>query len=347
MKVRKNKKMPRRSKKKKSVALGSGIAGALIVTALFAVTQKNTPDVSEEMISRTEEEGTGSSEPSATEGMASSIRASGYTTSELFVFADAEPFSDLDTPPEVTAVAPPPEPYRLCDDQFSSSFTIGGNYTHVNFKPSGNSSFHGNLGGAQGAYEYKSKGGFYAGITGSWKQGHMHGSAGKRSLLYIDTQERLGYTVTTKECEFSCTFFSGLGYRHYGQKLVPTTGDTLKFRYNDLYVPVGFESDYSVYSWFSVGLDATWMAQVYPTVSITPLKGSRWVLTKTFSNFSVKVPINFALTENRRFHLSFNPFYERWKDGHSTAKTSTGVSLGLPSNTYNFWGGEVNFIYCF
>jgi hypothetical protein len=42
-----------------------------------------------------------------------------------------------------------------------------------------------------------------------------------------------------------------------------------------------------------------------------------------------------------------NPFYEHWQDGHTTAKLSNGTPLGLPGNTYNFYGIELNFSFCF
>jgi hypothetical protein len=248
---------------------------------------------------------------------------------------------DTYTPTEETA--PAPKGYQRPD--FTYYFDIGGNYTHVDFEPHGNPSFHGNLGGAQGGFEFKPLNNFYEGLLVSWKQGHMNGSSGKRSLLYIDIQERLGYTAACHR--FACTLFTGLGYRHLGQKYQPNVGGDLKFRLNTFYIPVGAATEYAFTSWFSMGLNATWMPQVYPTISISPLKGARWMLTKKLSSFSVQLPINFTVTQDKKFHIIFNPFYERWVDGHSTAKTSSGVSLGLPGNTYKFWGGELNFLYSF
>lgn len=230
-------------------------------------------------------------------------------------------------------------------NDFSYYFEIGGNYTHVDFTPHGNSSFHGNLGGAQGGFEYKPLNCFYQGILTNWKQGHLHGSDGRQQLLYIDVQERFGYTAACHR--FACTLFTGLGYRHIQQKHYPNVGSSLNFRLNTFYIPVGVASDYAFNKWFSLGINASWMPQVYPTISIVPLKGARWVLTRSLSSFSVSVPFNFAVTQNKKCHIIFNPFYEQWKDGHSTAKTSTGVALGLPGNTFKFWGGELNFVYSF
>jgi len=224
-----------------------------------------------------------------------------------------------------------------------SFLQLGGDYTYVSFKPAGLPSFHGNLGGAQVSYEYKRMDSFYGALTTDWKQGHMHGTDGKRHLLYIDVQERFGYTATCAQEKVMFTFFTGLGYRHLGHKFIPSTGSVLYFRYNELYVPVGVLADFVAASWFTLKLEFTWMPQVYPTVSIVPLKGARWILTEQLANFYGSIPLDFTLTKGKTFHLVIEPFYERWKDGHSTAKTSTGIPLGLPGNTYNFWGVNVNF----
>jgi len=234
--------------------------------------------------------------------------------------------------------------------QGPSCIQFGGDYTYVHFAPQGLPSFKGSLGGAQASYEYKPMNSFFGGLMSSWKQGNTHGTDGHRKLLYIDVQERFGYTVATCEEDFMFTFFTGLGYRHLGHKFTPTTGSVLYFRYNELYVPVGVLADYVATSWFTIGLEFTWMPQVFPTVSIIPLRGARWILSETLTNFYAALPLDFTLTKCKLFHLVLKPFYERWKDGHSTAKTvglSKPIALGLPGNAYNFWGVDVNFAYHF
>ncbi len=235
----------------------------------------------------------------------------------------------------------------VCIKEWDSCLQIGGNYTHVNFKPKGNPSFRGNLGGAQGLYEFRPVDRFYGAAKLAWKEGNTHGSAGKRSMLYIDTQERVGYTFGYDNSDGRFTLYTGLGYRYNGQKLSPNGGPSLQFRYNEIYVPVGFNLDYSFNSWFCWGIDFTWMAQVYPTVLITSLKGARWSLTDKLANFYVDLPFTFSLTKNRRFLLIVKPFYERWLDGRTTAKTDEGIPLDLPGNTYNYWGVDLNFGFCF
>ncbi len=228
-----------------------------------------------------------------------------------------------------------------------SCLQLGGNYTHVNMKVKGQLSFHGNLGGAQGSYEYRPWNRFYGGARLAWKEGSTESSGAKRSLIYVDAQERLGYTYASHSRKWLLTFFSGFGYRYLSQRLKQSGQSSVTFNYNEFYIPVGLLSNYFINSWCSLGLNAIWMPQVYPTVKITPLKGARWILKNTYSNVLVELPMTFFFTQNKRYSLILKPFYEHWEDGKSTAKTSNGTPLGLPGNLYNFWGAELNFGFSF
>lgn len=229
----------------------------------------------------------------------------------------------------------------------NSRLQIGGNYTWASIQPHGHTTFHGSLGGAQGMYEYIPMNSFYGAAKLAWRQGTLHGHAGKRSLLYIDAHERLGYTFSFCDTKYLLTLYSGLGYRHYGQKFDPKEGSSIKFRYNEFYIPVGAVSGYNINNCFAIGLGFTWMPQVYPTVTIVPLKGARWKITTQLANFYVEMPLTFTLTQDKRFSLVINPHYEYWRDGHTTAKTSSGIKLDLPGNTYNFGGVDINLAYSF
>lgn len=222
-----------------------------------------------------------------------------------------------------------------------SRIAVGANYTHIRMKPRGHSAFDGDMGGAQGLYEYRPMDDFYAGAKLAWKQGTSRSHAGRRSQLYIDTQERMGYTVSYDHENGAITFFSGLGFRHNGQNYKPKSGDDLSFYYNEFYVPVGVTTECLLNDWFSCGISLIWMPQFYPTVTIVPLDGARWILENKINNFYVEVPWIFAFTSDHRWTVTLTPFYEHWQDGHSTAKVA-GVDLGLPGNTYNYWGIDLN-----
>lgn len=254
----------------------------------------------------------------------------------LSLYADEmEPLSEMSSAP----------PVEYCKDDWVHNFEIGGDYAHVNLKPMGSSNFNGNLGGMQGLYEFRAKHNFYGAAKLAWRQGNTSGSAGKRFLRYIDTQERLGYTFGPNDEDWRLSLYSGFGFHFLGQKLTPKTGASLTFNYNEFYVPVGIKADGLIYSWFGMGFEFSWMPQVFPTVTINPLGGSHFNLKNKISNFYANVFFDFKLCD--RFYLTVVPFYEHWEDGKTTAKTATGLKLGLPGNTYNYWGVDLNFSYRF
>lgn len=228
----------------------------------------------------------------------------------------------------------------------ASSVEIGASYTRANIKVDGDPSFNGNLGGIQGSYEYKPWNSFYGCLRAAWKEGKTENPDEERKLAYVDVQGRVGYTYSPC-CDWAVTVFSGFGYRGLQHRLEQFQEHSTKFKYNEFYVPVGLLSEYFFDSCFSVGLNFTWMPQVFPTVEIVPLKGAHWDLKKTVGNVLVELPITYFFEWNKCCSLRLKPFYERWEDGRSTAKTSDGQSLGLPKNTYNFWGAELNFTYEF
>lgn len=244
----------------------------------------------------------------------------------------------------------------------NSFLTFGGNYSRLNLKPNGESSFNGNLGGAQTRYEYRPLNAFYGAIEFEWREGKTHGSGGTRDILKLDTAEKLGYTW--QHDRWLITFFTGFGFRFLRQHLhsssssestfngsffppFVTDSTSMKFDYYEFYFPLGFAAQYNFTSCFSLGINFEWMPQAFPTVQIRPLGGTYWSLKNKIANFLVEMPFIFNFSDRRRWFLVVNPFYERWQDGHSTAKTSGGTPLGLPQNTYNYYGADVNVIYSF
>lgn len=237
-----------------------------------------------------------------------------------------------------------------CNDCCVSTLQIGGSYTRADIKVHGHSSFQGNLGGVQGSYEYKPWNGIYGGVRVAWKEGETNSSHSHthRKLTYVDAQERIGYTFASCCNNWSATFFTGFGYRYLSHRFkFCREANSIKFEYNEFYVPVGFLSEYIFCCRWSVGLNATWMPQVFPTVKISPLKGARWSLKNTLGNVLVELPLTYYFTDDQCYAVILKPFYERWEDGKSTARTFCGRGLDLPKNTYNFWGFELNFALSF
>lgn len=231
-----------------------------------------------------------------------------------------------------------------CDE--NSIISIGGSYTRSHIDPKGLSNFDGNMGGVQGMYQYRPLRCLYAAIGGYWRAGKNTGSAGTRDLVDAGVHERIGYTFATCDGCFLFTPYTGFGYRHLSHHVKPKTGSKIKLRYNEFFFPVGFLSVYDLLSCFSIGLDAVWMPQVFPTVTINVVDDARWVIKSTFQNFNVALP--FYLHVNcTNLSVVLKPFFEFWQDGQTTAKTQFDDPLGLPKNTYKFWGIELNLQYAF
>lgn len=233
-------------------------------------------------------------------------------------------------------------PADLMMRDHNSFLSIGGSYTYVHLKPDDNLSFHGNLAGAQGLYEYRPAAGFYGAIKAAWRQGETKAGTTSRFLVDVDAEERIGFTVNGYDKKWLWTLFSGLGFRYLNQHLKQSGVAPVRFIYNEFYCPLGIFTDYAIFPWFSWGIHATWMPQVFPTVSISPIKGSRWKTTSMIGNALIEMPFVFFAGEKKHFFASFVPHFEYWQDGHTTAVTSTGEALGLRGNTYFFWGADLN-----
>ncbi len=226
-----------------------------------------------------------------------------------------------------------------------STLRISPTYTHVWIKQAALEEFQGNLGGLEGAYQYRPVNFFYGGAKLAWRQGNTHSSSMDRYLVDIDAEEQLGYTVGFENGYLDrCTFYTGFGFRYLDNNL-HLSSDELKMKYYEYYVPVGFLLDRSFNGWFTIGLNFAWMPQVDATVDTNPIGGARWVTDRKIANFSVEVPLKFELI--KQFSMTIRPFYEFWQNGATTANTVDGIALGLEKNTYNFVGVALDLSYQF
>jgi len=225
----------------------------------------------------------------------------------------------------------------------TSSVGIGASYSYVHFRPTNEAAFHGNLAGAQGLFEYRPTSGFYSALKLNWREGITKSTNGvSRHLTDALAEERIGFTVHSNNRLCHLSIFSGLGFHYSNQKLHQPGANSMRFIYNQFYCPLGFFSDYRFFHWFSVGLTGVWMPQVFPTLTISPIGGTRWETTLGLQNALVEVPITFYVGGKTQFFFQVKPTFQFWQDGKTTAKTTTGIPLGIPKNTYYFVGAEVN-----
>jgi len=195
--------------------------------------------------------------------------------------------------------------------------------------------------GAQGMYEYRPRGSIYLGLKGAWKQGNTKNAVDERKLLYGLAEERIGYSFESNCKQWLATVFTGFGYRYMEHKLLQPGLATLRFYYNEFYVPAGFLFLKTWEEW-SMGLNLVWMPQVFPTVDIVPLGDAYWSLKRMLKNGLVELPIRFSPSACSHFMVELKPFFEFWQDGATTAVNVSGVDLGIPKNTYRSAGAELN-----
>lgn len=232
-------------------------------------------------------------------------------------------------------------------NKYYSRIYFGPNYSYVKIKQENNFDFNGNLFGLQTCYDYRQPKHIYGGLSFLWRQGEIKSSDGKDNVVDIDVHERIGYTFCLNTTDRLLILFSGLGFRYLQQDIHLNNFNKIKLIYEDFYLPLGLSVDYKVNQTFKTGLNFVYMPQVYPSLIIHPLEGSRWVLKYSFSNFYVDVPLTFSYKKYCRFELTLNPFFEYWKDGKTTARTNTGLFLGIPENKSFFVGLKLNLAYLF
>lgn len=234
---------------------------------------------------------------------------------------------------------------NCCPD---TNIQLGASYTQLYFKVEGGASFNGGLGGLQGLYERCPLNDLYLGTKLSWLQGTTYGSSGSRATNYVDAEERAGYTFAFFCNKTTVSVYTGLGFHHLWQKLRPSTGtDPLDFNYNTFYVPAGFKLRDKLNSCVTCGLNFAWMPQMFSITGITPLTGAYWTLRNTYTNFLIELPFEFSILDWRCLTIILTPYYQHWEDGHSFARTNTGLTLGLPGNSYDFCGINLDFSYRF
>lgn len=238
-----------------------------------------------------------------------------------------------------------PPPVVEASPVFTSHFQFGANYTHARITPYGFNNYNGNLVGAQALYEFKTLDRIYGGMSVRWRQGKETAIQGTMDFRDVDVQERIGYTFSKGDALIS--LYSGFGFRYLRQALQPKASTPATFMYEEFYVPVGFLYDYRFSRNFSVGLYGVWMPQVYPTLTIEPVGGARWILEKTLKNGRVEMPFTFGLDRFENTTFVFKPFAEYWQDGKTIATNANGAPLGVPGNTYLFLGVDVNICFSF
>lgn len=239
-------------------------------------------------------------------------------------------------------IAEAPSEMGICCFSPYSTLSVGASYSYVSLSQTDLPGYSGNLWGVLTEYQYRKQDGLYAALKGFWRQGATSGELGQDYLHECKVEERFGYDFSFGPSRRgSVALYTGLGYRFMEQKLQQPALPNVSLAYNDFYVPIGTSVNYAIplqNSCLSVGLCATWMPQLYPTVNIIPLGGARWILEYELGSVVVEFPVTYSTCN--LFSVTLRPIFEYWKDGATVAVGSLCNALGLPGSSYFF--GSIN-----
>jgi len=230
------------------------------------------------------------------------------------------------------------------DNGYTFKGSVGGNYTYMKLSPEDVHSSTGNLGGVQASVEFLPRPFLYEGATFLWRTGNLQSIDSKTTNIEdFDTQARFGY-VNTDYKDLRFIGFGGFGWRYIGQLLKAPGVTDLALNYNEVYIPIGAMLDYKILDCFNLGFNLTWMPEIYSTVNFVPLDNGRWITYSKLANFQVEMPLTGYFHYSKfNFTIEGKLFFQFWQDGKTLAKTSTGIDLGLPQNSYYLGGFMVNF----
>jgi hypothetical protein len=230
---------------------------------------------------------------------------------------------------------------------YLSRLSFGASYTYLHLAGENDSSFVGNLGGAQIGYQYRPLKRFYADIKTSWKMGAVYASNRKKSLIYVDEFQRIGYTASFGADSAAASFFSGFGYRYYREKTNFGFMKDSLYLSNFLYIPVGALIQYAPSTYFSFALDFMWMPQIYASLKIKSDHKYKKIISSQLGSFSLYFPLSFTFNNLKEFNFVITPFYQRWKASGVAADNLVEKIKYKSINTYDYSGVDVNFQYCF
>ncbi len=223
----------------------------------------------------------------------------------------------------------------------TSSFYAGPEVYSTSLHIDGVSSdFRGTLAGAVLGYTYKKSNSLYVNVCVKWALGQVRNSGHPSRFIHDELIEgQLGFVGRFWKMELIP--FLGFGF-HYliEDRKESETYTAMKTSYRDYYLPLGLKWRYYFCDRLNAGLNFAWWKDLDPSVKISGIKGAHWTLDRK-EGYRIAMPFEGFLDSKKRWSVCLEPFWEQYQLGSDRAVSSTGDSLGIKKQTFNYYGGTL------
>jgi len=167
-------------------------------------------------------------------------------------------------------------------------------------------------------------------FEGTWDTNYLRGdNCQKSSIEEYFLELKIGPQFTCLCDNLLLSPYIGFGWHRFLNEQYPDT-ISLCYRYDKLFIPVGFSLDYCLFPFIESSLQFEWRPDVYSKLQID----STQVDTNKEHAFRLQIPFNFHFgSPCQNFSLAVVPFYDWTRFGHVEERHSSGASLDIPCLT--------------
>jgi hypothetical protein len=228
-------------------------------------------------------------------------------------------------------------------------FDVGPEYTylrlHVHETPTEPElTFHGNLWGIVGAYEYKIPKGFYFNFNAVYRKNPITGHNEVDHYRHYREQNlegRVGYQFVFGCCDqWKIIPYTGFAWNCIKQSDIAPLNNRL--RAVTYYIPVGFIATYSYNENFIIGFHAKYQPQVDASVQIKTIKPGRWDI-RNEDGWTLEWPLIYQFKYCIDGSITLSPYWRILRKGHGTARSEVGVKVPIAAQVFHYGGVKLLF----
>ncbi len=245
--------------------------------------------------------------------------------------------------------------------RFSTNFGIDFNYAR--FKLDNVAPQSGYLAGPHFDFSYKKPWSVYTGVNfdGRWNAGLicscndlcntgcLEGGNAQADVNDYFADWQLGYYFDNDEKTLNAVPFIGVGFQHLSYQLEP---NVMRYKYRQIYVPVGLEMLYNSPRDFSIGFKAVYRAGVYNRLRVStpcveddcdsPCSDQIKLRYSHGAYFEVPAVLHYRQDKDVGFHITLAPFFDWNRFADTCDCNSNGVVFPIPVNKRWYVGMNMN-----